>query len=346
LVATGYDLGNIVVVDMNSSPNPYDQVLSYQFPTAFASAIATAGLPALPTVQDGDWHGEGVFVQSVITGGILTNVYVYVLFNFNPGGGYQTYLDSVVAKFELTLDPLSGDPTLTFNYYVRTGQASSSFLPYGDKLYVCAIGGMQQPDKSNPNTALWCVDISNPTSSNPTAIQLQPNLANSSVPGDYYDITIANDGAVFVLLGHFVSNYGAFVGNVLRTTVSNLLNTTNPIPYIQVETIANRTGNLWAIHAEPIGTDGRFWFVYGNELRVYQTLPTATSTPYIPYSTATLGGGPQYTQFNSFTFLPPDGPAPQAEDRGLPYKPTNSHNRLAREVREAKVKLEEGKEEK
>jgi len=120
-------LAKIAVVNMSSG---YTQTASYQFPTAWSS-IPTSVVPAGASV-----HGEGLTV---------VGDYLYALFTVNPSGGYSVYSDSVVVK--LYIDSATG--ALDYEGYITVGKNAFTLDHYNNKLYVCGLGGMQNPGSAN-----------------------------------------------------------------------------------------------------------------------------------------------------------------------------------------------------
>jgi hypothetical protein len=341
LVSAGYDvgqnLGNIIIADMGNS---YAQKIVYNFPTAFNTAIANAERDPLPTT--GDWHGEGVYIQNVLnaTTSALEHAYVYMLFNYNPNGGYQTYSESVVVKFELTVVGTAPNyvPILTFKDYKFVGKNSCSFVPFDSKLFICAIGGMQNPNSSNTATGIWYVDISNPVNSNMTVTQITvPTLAG--VSGDFYDICFV-DNKVYILAGHFINNYALFNGNLYLTSLSNLYSNA-PTAWTLIDTISE-PGNYWSLEGEPV--PGRLWVIKGQQVEVYTTPPTASGVTPISFTVTQLAGSSGYTDINSATLLGPNGSPPATEDTESHHhrhhhKISHSHARLAMHARQSRIAL-------
>jgi hypothetical protein len=309
LIATGYDLNRVVGIDMLDN---YAQKTSLLFPDDFNAAIEAAGKTPLTT--DPKWHGEDIWVQNIISGGgILTNVYVYGLFNYNPGDDYQTYEQSVVMKWELTVDPSSGVPALNFMDYVRVGKNSTSFVLYDNKLFITAIGGMQAL-KPNDDTGIWYVDVSTPATSMSVVQVVTPSVTPA---GDFRDICFVDNRQVYTLVGHFVNNYNAFQWSLYSTTLPNLLNPT-PNPWTLVKS-GTDAGDYWALLVDP--PLSRLYFIRGQNVDVYTSLPIVQATlPLRTYSTADFAGGDQtYNQINSAILIAQDGPAPASGDEKIDH---------------------------
>jgi hypothetical protein len=236
-------------------------------------------------------------------------------------------------KFELTYDETDEVPLLTFNDYVKVGKNSCSFLPYEDKLFVCAIGGMQKPGAPNPETGLWVVDAS---TSSPLSVSqvVVPTMPATIYTGDFRDISITDDGYAYLLIGYFNGSYTSFIGNVLGTSVTNLLS--NPASAYTLILPINDPGDLWSIYAE--SDPPRLWYIKGKAVDVYTSLPiTQPTTKPISFPSEVLGGDQKYTALNSAVFIGADGTAPGTRH----HKSTYSANRLAKEVRTSKQKLPE-----
>ncbi|MEL7634532.1 MULTISPECIES: hypothetical protein [Sporomusa] len=270
LYATGYDLGKISVVDMS---NGYTQKTSYQFPTAWPS-IPTTVVPAGASV-----HGEGLTV-------VGNNL--YALFTVNPNGGYSEYSDSVVVKFNI-----QANGNLSYVNYITVGKNAFTLDHYDNKLYVCALGGMQNAGSSNADTRLDIINLSNFT-------KTTVNKA-ASMTGDFRDITIVDATKAYVFLGNYNTSWN-MDGGVYLTTVANL---TSPSAWTKVSDLSNAPGYLWGIYAD----SNRFWFVKGNQIDIYSSLLVSSAKKADKTFTAVdLGGssfGP-YASLNSAIILAPD----------------------------------------
>jgi hypothetical protein len=343
LIATGYDLGRIIVVDMGGS---YAQKLSLLFPKDINPQITNN--PKLP--EEPEWHGEDVWVQNIIdsTTGNLTATYVYLLFNYNPGGGYENYDQSVVMKFLLTVAGLSV-PTLTYVDYVRVGKNSTSFVPFEDKLFIAAIGGMQNDGTYNKDTGIWYVDVSSPSNSMNV---FQVKVPTISPQGDFRDVCIRNPNEVYILVGYFNKQYTEFVGSVYLTTLANFTNqSTTPSAWTLVISISSGTvsesGDYWSLFNDP--TLDRLYLVRGKKLEVYTSLPlTASTAPYLTFTVASFAGGSAtFIEFNSVCLINPDGPSPTSGDgRAYHHHHKSSATRLALHAKASRDSLEDDKKEK
>lgn len=302
LYATGYDLGRIAVVNMT---NGYTEKTSYQFPTAWPQISLPAGASV---------HGEGLVVDG-------SNL--YALFTVNPDGGYQTYSDSIVVKF--TVNALTG--ALTYVNHLTVGKNAFTLDLYNGKLYVCAVGGMQNAGSANADTRLDIINLSNFTTTtvNKTA----------SMVGDFRDITIANDNNAYVFLGNYDASFANMVGGVYRTSVANL---NSPTTWTKVSDV-NSPGYLWGIYAD---NSNSFWFVRGKQIDIYAGLPTGTmNTPAKTFTASQLGynGG----NLNSAIIFAPDMTSTfGAKLSSGVAKSFASHSILAQQARKAAEERKSG----
>ncbi|QDR82155.1 hypothetical protein [Sporomusa termitida] len=299
LYATGYDLAKIAVVNMNSG---YAQTAhNYQFPTSWPSISVPAGAAV---------HGEGLTV-------VDNNL--YALFTINPDGGYSVYSNSIVVKF--TINTITG--ALTYVNHLEVGKNAFTLDHYNNKLYVCAVGGMQNAGSANPDTRLDIIDLATFTKTTVTK--------TSGMIGDFRDITIVDANTAYVFLGNYNASFANMLGNVYRTTVANL---TSPSTWTNVSTI-NSPGYLWGIY----GDSTRFWFVKGNQIDIYPGLPastgdTATRT-FTPTQLGYSGGN-----LNSAIILAPDltSRAGAALQSAGVAKSFAAHSVLAQQARKAAEK--------
>jgi hypothetical protein len=299
LYATGYDLGKISVVNMSSG---YTQTTSYQFPTAWPS-IPTSVVPAGASV-----HGEGLTV---------VGDYLYALFTVNPGGSYTTYSDSVVVKLYIN----SSTGALTYINYLTVGKNAFTLDQYNNKLYVCALGGMQNAGNSNADTRLDIIDLATFTKTTVTK--------TSSMGGDFRDITIVDANTAYVFLGNYDTYFSNMVGGVYRTSVANLA---SPSSWTKVSDV-NSGGYLWGIYAD----SNRFWFVKGNQIDIYSGALTSTaadkSFSAVQLSDSSYGS---YASLNSAIILAPDKTsALTASLSSGVAKSFASHSVLAQQARKA-----------
>ena len=262
LYATGYDLGKIAVVNMN---NGYAQTTSYQFPTAW---------PAIPVPSGASVHGEALTV-------VGSNL--YALFTVNPDGGYSSYADSIVVKFNI--NALNG--TLTYVNYLNVGKNAFTLDYYNNKLYVCALGGMQNAGSSNAETKLDVINLTNFTKTSVSK--------TAAMTGDFRDIAIADANHAYVFLGNYDSSWN-MEGGIYCSTVANL---NSPSLWTKVSNV-NDAGYLWGIHAD----SSRLWFVKGDKVDIYAGLPTGAATAARTFTAAQLGDATGH--LNSATILAPD----------------------------------------
>ena len=302
LYATGYDLAKIAVVNMSSG---YAQINSYQFPTAWPS-IPTSVVPTGASV-----HGEGLTV-------VGNNL--YALFTVNPSGGYSVYSDSIVVKFTI-----QANGNLSYVNYITVGKNAFTLDHYNNKLYVCALGGMQNPGSANADTRLDIIDLTSFTKTTVTK--------TGSMTGDFRDITIVDANTAYVFLGNYDASFANLVGGVYRTTVANL---TSPSAWTKVSDI-NSAGYLWGIYAD----SNRFWFVKGNQIDIYPGLPASTSDTATKTFTPTQLG---YTggNMNSAIILAPDQASAFAKSSSGVAKSFAAHSILAQQARKAAEEAKTG----
>ncbi len=308
LYATGYDLGKISVINMSSG---YTQTTSYQFPTAWPS-IPTSVVPAGASV-----HGEGLTV---------VGDYLYALFTVNPGGSYTTYSDSVVVKLYIN----SSTGLLTYVNYLTVGKNAFTLDQYNNKLYVCALGGMQNAGSSNAETRLDIIDLATFTKT--------PVTKTASMGGDFRDITIVDDNNAYVFLGNYNAGWN-MDGNVYRTTVANLA---SPSAWTPVSNISNASGYLWGIYAD----SNRFWFVKGNQIDIFAGALTSTATAAdksfsaVQLSDSSYGA---YASLNSAIILAPDKTSTRTASLSSGVaKSFASHTVLAQQARKAAEQAKTG----
>ncbi|SDE11441.1 hypothetical protein [Sporomusa acidovorans] len=80
----------------------------------------------------------------------------------------------------------------------------------------------------------------------------------------------------------------------------------------------------------------RLWYIKGNSIDVYGSLPTTTGATPTSFSTSNLAGSTGYTALNSACFIAPDTSltAASAARPAHVAKSLASHIRLARELAE------------
>ena len=294
---TGYDLSKIAVINMDDE---YKQKREYAFPADFPDFVNP--------YSDGVYHGEALNV---------VGDYLYALFYVNQGSGYADYYDSILAKFEIDLEM----GQLYFEDYVTVGKNTFTLDLYGNKLYACSLGGMQQIGRGNANTNICIVDLNNFTQSSVVTV----NFADPITQGDFRDISIVNDDNVYIFAGHYGSDYVNFTGRVYHTTLANL---TNPLFWTTIITV-NDPGYLWGIYADGY----RLWFVKGTPIAVYDGTPSSAVTANKVFSITDMSdyeGG----NLNSACFIAPNKTTALRGISSLSApKSLASHIRLAREAR-------------
>ena len=294
LYATGYDLARIAVIDMDG----YDQVSSYQFPTAWPSI----SLPATA-----ECHGEGL---------VAVGDYLYALFTVNPNGGYAVYSNSIVVKLEI--DTSTGD--LSYVSHLEVGKNAFTLELFNNKLYVCALGGMQNAGSANADTRLDIIDLATFTKTSVSTI--------SSIGGDFRDITIRDASNAYIFVGHYDASFANMTGGVYRTSVANI---PSPSAWTKVATI-NSPGYLWGLYAET----NRLWFIKGTPVEIFAPLPAAAATPAKSFSQVELGNFGASANLNSATIVAPNPTmASGAAFKAAVAKSFASHAVLAQQARHA-----------
>jgi hypothetical protein len=298
LYTTGYDLARIAVADMDLS---YVEVASYQFPTAWSISVPPGA----------ECHGEGLAV---------VGDYLYALFTINPGGGYTVYANSILVKLEI--DTLNG--SLTYISHLEVGKNAFTLESFNNKLYVCALGGMQNAGSYNGDTRLDIIDLATFTTTSVST--------TAAIGGDFRDIAIRDADNAYILVGHYDSYFSNLVGGVYHTSLTNITSPANWTRVIEV----NSPGYLWGIYAE----SNRLWFVKGTPVEIYSPLPTSIATSAKTFSAANMGDATG--NLNSATLVAPN----PAVTRAVTFKTAAgksfaSHAVLARQARQSAKALKE-----
>ncbi|QDR80562.1 hypothetical protein [Sporomusa termitida] len=316
-----YDWANIAVVNMLTAA--YPQTTSYTFPAHFDAIEAAAGRG--PIVPAGN-QNNGVAI-------VANGTSIYALFTTvdDPWATPPVYQESTIVRMSVNL--LTGALTYTAGDYVKVGKNASTLELSNGNLYVCAIGGGQQPSSANAETRIDIVDLSTFPAVSSVTTAVTP--ASSGITGDYRDISIINSNNAFVLAGHFINNFGGFTGGVYRATLANIaagnLGT-------KVVDIVNAPDYFWAIAAEDVPTGGndRLWFVRGNPVEIYSPLPVSTAaTPARTFAPAALGTGTVNVNINSITLIQPSLFSALGEREGQSPKTFVPHAILAKQARSA-----------
>lgn len=293
LYVAGYDLARIAVVDMNSS---YKPTISYQFPTAWPSISVPAGA---------ECHCEGL---------VVVGNYLYALFTINPEGGYQVYADSIVVKLRINI--FCG--SLTYVSHLTVGKNAFTLEHYDNKLYVCALGGIQNAGSANADTRLDIIDLVTFTSTS-----VSPS---ASISGDFRDITIYDADNAYIFVGYYDEYFANMIGGVYHTSLANI---TSPETWTKVIAV-NSPGYLWGIYAE----NNRLWFVKGTPVDIYAPLPSGSATPAKSFSAAEMGDSTG--NLNSATIVAPNPAKTRAVNfRASAVKSFASHAVLAQQARQA-----------
>lgn len=306
LFGTGYDLSKICVIDMDDG---YKQKHEYTFPDDFS------GIQGLH--YDGTYHGEAL---------TLANGYLYALFYINIGSGYQNYYESVVVQFAIN----ESTGKLLFKKYVTVGKNSFTLDLYGNKLYVCSLGGMQNQGTGNAETNLCIVDTNDFKQESVVTIK----ITNPTQNGDIRDISIIDPDHVYIFAGHYDANYVNMIGAVYHTTLANITSFANWTKIIPV----NSKGYLWGIHAD----GSKLWFVKGTPIEVYNGSPSSTVSPDKTFDILQMSDFND-GHLNSACFIAPSLPRMFGVSLSVSSKSLASQIRLAKEARELAEKLKEEK---
>lgn len=306
LFGTGYDLSKICVIDMDDG---YKQKHEYTFPDDFS------GIQGLH--YDGTYHGEAL---------TLANGYLYALFYINIGSGYQNYYESVVVQFAIN----ESTGKLLFKKYVTVGKNSFTLDLYGNKLYVCSLGGMQNQGTGNAETNLCIVDTNDFKQESVVTIK----ITNPTQNGDIRDISIIDPDHVYIFAGHYDANYVNMIGAVYHTTLANITSFENWTKIIPV----NSKGYLWGIHAD----GSKLWFVKGTPIEVYNGSPSSTVSPDKTFDILQMSDFND-GHLNSACFIAPSLPRMFGVSLSVSSKSLASQIRLAKEAHELAEKLKKEK---
>jgi hypothetical protein len=301
LYATGYDLARIAVVNMNTGYTQSTTLPTYQFPTSW---------PSIPVPAGAAVHGEGLAV---------VGNYLYALFTVNPNGSYEVYSDSIVVKF--AINPSTG--ALAYQNYLTVGKNAFTLELFDNKLYVCALGGMQNAGSANADTRLDVIDLATFTKTSVSK--------TAAMVGDFRDITIVDANTAYVLLGNYDASFANLVGGVYRTSVANL---TSPSLWTNVSAV-NNPGYLWGIYADA----NRFWFVKGNQIDIFPGLPASTTDVATQSFTASQLGYPNGNLNSAIIFAPDQTTTAGVQLRSGTAKSFASQTVLAQQARKAAEKL-------
>ncbi|MDF2572124.1 MAG: hypothetical protein K0R55_3728 [Sporomusa sp.] len=312
LYATGYDLARIAVVDMLGTTTlpAYGEKNTYQLPTAWPSI-------SLPVTAQ--CHGEGL----VVVGNNL-----YALFTVNPDGGYAVYSNSIVVK--LSINILTG--ALTYVSHLEVGKNAFTLELFNNKLYVCALGGMQNAGSANADTRLDIIDLATFTK---TSVSTIP-----SIVGDFRDITIRDASNAFIFVGHYDASFANLVGGIYHSSVANI---TSPVTWTKVVNV-NSPGYLWGVYAET----NRLWFIKGTPVEIFAPLPVAlTPSPAKDFSASQMGNFGADANLNSATIVAPNPTAGAGvELQAAVAKSFAGHAILAQQARKAASEAAAGEEKK
>ena len=178
--------GEVIKVDM-SGGYAVEKIYRYErFNNAF-------GLPCDP-------HAEGIQLYK-------DKLYVLYAISYN---GVAQYEPSEVVEFDLDLNPTGRK--------AKVGKNASGLAIYKNKLYVPCMGGYQGPDTWGD---LWSVDIENNLEAK-KLIDGKEDFYKPRASVCLYGITFAGDGTAYLLTGSYSQGFGAFVGNIYKTSAEEL----------------------------------------------------------------------------------------------------------------------------
>lgn len=333
----GYDQGKVIMGVM-SGDNAYEQGKVYDF-----AQLAAASAPDSSDNTDPEYssifHVENL---AVMNGTMYVQMDVNIVKSDQIGqknADYELYANAYVAQASV-----SADGTLTYRDAVRTGKNALSMDSYGSTLYCCCAGGKQQDGTATQESAIHIIDVDkNQDMDARTAVK-----PSNFIEDDIRDLSITSyDGKTgtgsaetdnvwaFIMAGHYGTDYAAFSGTIYRTPLSNL-QSAHPEDWEAVQRFTG-TGYFWAIHA---ADNGRFWFIKGDRIQVFQDSYqiTVNTQPDQEFTQSDLTSHSDYKHINSVCFFPPDQTKEAAAEMRLKglrtkrFKYMNGHLRLAREA--------------
>lgn len=333
----GYDQGKVIMGVM-SGDNAYEQGKVYDF-----AQLAAASAPDSSDNTDPEYssifHVENL---AVMNGTMYVQMDVNIVKSDQIGqknADYELYANAYVAQASV-----SADGTLTYRDAVRTGKNALSMDSYGSTLYCCCAGGKQQDGTATQESAIHIIDVDkNQDMDARTAVK-----PSNFIEDDIRDLSITSyDGKTgtgsaetdnvwaFIMAGHYGTEYAAFSGTIYRTPLSNL-SAPHPEDWEVVQRFIG-TGYFWAIHA---ADNGRFWFIKGDRIQVFQDSSqiTVNTQPDQEFTQSDLTSHSDYKHINSVCFFPPDQTKEAAAEMRLKglrtkrFKYMNGHLRLAREA--------------
>jgi hypothetical protein len=244
---------------------------------------------------------------------------------------------------QASINSRSGE--LEFQKAVRTGKNALSMDSYGSTLYCCCAGGKQMAGSQTQAAGLYMVQ----ESASGKLLAQEAVMPDNFTVDDIRDLSITpydrktgtgsaeTDDNVwaFIMAGHYGIDYLSFSGTIYRTPLSNL-SAPHPEDWEVVQRFTG-TGYFWAIHA---ADNGRFWFIKGDRIQVFQDSSqiTADTPPEQEFTQSDLTSHSDYKHINSVCFFPPDQTKEAAAEMRLKglrtkrFKYMNGHLRLAREA--------------
>ena len=274
LYATDYDFGNIAVANLSKATLTESEHHSLKEDAAKVSGIHYG--------DQTTFHGEGMVVK---------DNYLYVITSVNINGGYDNYDDGYLLQYVI-----KSDGSLKAVDAQRIGKNTFNMHAFNDTIFTCSTGGYQQMGYPNAATAIHAVNVNDGNLNSSHKISIP-----AGVQGEYRDMAITNDGTAYVFGGYYDGSYGGIIGNIYKTTVTNLL-AANPAAWEKVIEINDWPGFNWDIEVE--SNPKRLWFLAGNKLQVYQD----GSTKPLEFAASQFATKEGLNQFNSwgFAFITPD----------------------------------------
>ncbi len=274
LYATDYDFGNIAVANLSKATLTESEHRSLKADAAKVSHISYG--------DQTTFHGEGMVVKDNC---------LYVITSVNLDGGYDKYDDGYLLQYAI-----KNDGSLVPVDTKRIGKNTFNMHAFNDTIFTCSTGGYQQMGYPNAETAIHAVNVNDGILNSSHKISIP-----TGVKGEYRDMAITNDGTAYVFGGYYDASYGGIIGNIYKTTVTNLL-ADNPAAWEKVIEINDWPGFNWDIEVE--SNPRRLWFQAGNKLQVYQD----GSTKPLEFAASQFATKEGLSQFNSwgFAFITPD----------------------------------------
>ena len=334
----GYDQGKVIMGVM-SGDSAYEQGKVYDFAQQAAASAPDSSDNTDPEYSS-IFHVENL---AVMNGTMYVQMDVNIVPKDKVGDkneDYNVFADAYVVQ--ASINSRSGE--LEFQKAVRTGKNALSMDSYGSTLYCCCAGGKQQDGTATQESAIHIIDVDkNQDMDARTAVK-----PSNFIEDDIRDLSITPyDGKTgtgsaetdnvwaFIMAGHYGTDYAAFSGTIYRTPLSNL-SAPHPEDWEAVQRFTG-TGYFWAIHA---ADNGRFWFIKGDRIQVFQDSSqiTADTPPEQEFTQSDLTSHSDYKHINSVCFFPPDQTKEAAAEMRLKglrtkrFKYMNGHLRLAREA--------------